>query len=159
MSLYSTDREILESAVNWLGHGFCTALVTVAKTWGSSPRPIGSLMLMREDGVHCGSVSGGCVEEDLVQRYRDGQINASFPTMIDYGVDRQESTRLGLPCGGRLELLIEQVDSVSQLLSLLNKVKANELIARRVCLTTGEVSLHPATADTDFYYGLPCHYL
>ena len=152
MSLYSTDREILETAVSWLEQGFRAALVTVAKTCGASPRPVGSLMLMREDGVCSGSVSGGCVEEDLVQRYRDGQIGATFPTMIDYGINRQEATRLGLPCGGRLELLIEQLDSAPRLQTLLTKIKTNELVARRVCLTTGEVSLHPASADDDFYY-------
>ena len=152
MSLYSTDREILETVVTWLEQGFRAVLVTVARTWGSSPRPVGSLMLMRDDGVYSGSVSGGCVEEDLVQRYRDGQIGATFPTLIDYGINRQEATRLGLPCGGRLELLIEQLDGTPGLQTLLNKIKANELVARRVCLTTGEVSLHPASADDDFYY-------
>jgi xanthine dehydrogenase accessory factor len=152
MSLYSTDREILETAVAWLEQGFRPLLVTVVKTWGSSPRPIGSLMLMREDGVYSGSVSGGCVEEDLVQRYRDGQIGVTFPTMIDYGINRQEVTRPGLPCGGRLELLIEQLDSTSGLQTLLNKIKASELVARRVCLATGEVCLQPALADDDFYY-------
>jgi xanthine dehydrogenase accessory factor len=152
MSLYSTDREILETAVAWLEQGFRPALVTVAKTWGSSPRPAGSLMLMREDGVCSGSVSGGCVEEDLVQRYRDGQIGATLPTTIDYGINRQEATRLGLPCGGRLELLVEQLDSTPGLQALLSRIEASEPVARRVCLTTGEVSLHPARADDDFYY-------
>lgn len=152
MPLYSTDREILETAVTWLEQGLRPALVTVARTWGSSPRPAGSLLLMRKDGVCSGSVSGGCVEDDLVQRYRDGQIGASFPTMIDYGINRQEATRLGLPCGGRLELLVERLDSVAGLQTLLNRVGASELVTRRVCLTTGEVSLHPATADDDFCY-------
>ena len=152
MSLYSSDREILETAIAWLEQGMRPVLVTVAKTWGSSPRPAGSLMLMREDGVCSGSVSGGCVEEDLVQRYRDGQIDATFPTMIDYGINREEATRLGLPCGGRLELLIEQLDSTPGLQALLNRIEAGELVARRVCLKTGEVSLHPARADDDFYY-------
>ncbi|HAJ93127.1 MAG TPA: hypothetical protein DCO71_11030 [Gammaproteobacteria bacterium] len=151
MSLYGTDREILETAVDWLEQGVRPALVTVAKTWGSSPRPVGSLLLMRADGQFSGSVSGGCVEDDLVQRYRDGQLGASFPTLIDYGINRQEATRLGLPCGGRLELLVEQLDSTAQLQTLLDKTRANELVARRVCLTTGEVSLHPASADDDFF--------
>jgi xanthine dehydrogenase accessory factor len=152
MSLYSTDREILETAAAWLEQGLRAALVTVAKTWGSSPRPAGSLMLLREDGTCSGSVSGGCVEGDLVQRYRDGQIDTSLPTTIDYGINRQEATRQGLPCGGRLELLVEQLDSVPALQTLLNRIRAGELVTRRVCLTTGEVSLHPASADDDFYY-------
>jgi len=152
MPRYSTDREILQTAVRWLEQGFCPVLVTVARTWGSSPRPAGSMLLMREDGQLRGSVSGGCVEEDLLARYRSQQLGDTFPTIIDYGINRAEATRMGLPCGGRLELLIEQLDSATRLQALLKKIRENELVARRVCLTTGEVSLHPASAGDDFYY-------
>jgi len=152
MPHFGTDREILGTAIDWLDQGYRVALVTVARTWGSSPRPIGSLMLMRNDGIHAGSVSGGCVEEDLVARYRDQQLASSYPTLIDYGIDRQEATRFGLPCGGRLELLVEELDSPIQLQSLLNNIQNKELILRQVCLNTGEVSLHPANASDDFEY-------
>jgi xanthine dehydrogenase accessory factor len=152
MPIFGTDREILETAVNWIGQGFYPALVTVVRTWGSSPRPVGSLMLMREDGIHTGSVSGGCVEEDLVSRYRSHQLSDCFPTMIDYGINREEASRLGLPCGGRLELLIEQLQSVTTLQVLLDKLQSHHLVARRVCLSSGEVSLHPATATAEFSY-------
>ena len=147
--LYSTDREVLETATRWLDEGRRTALVTVAKTWGSSPRPAGALMLMDADGTFVGSVSGGCVEEDLVMRYRAGQLGDQFPTLIDYGVDREAATRLGLPCGGRLELLVEQLDSVAPLRRLLDKVSVGELVARRVCLGSGEVSLHAVSTASD----------
>ena len=152
MTLHSTDQQILETAIEWIQQGHKPALVTVAKTWGSSPRPAGSLMLMRDDGIHVGSVSGGCVEEDLVARYRDKQLSDTFPTMIDYGVDKQQATRFGLPCGGRLELCIEQLESAEQLTALLNKCKRHEIIIRRVCLNTGEVSLHKAQASDEFSY-------
>ncbi len=153
MPIYGADREILETAVNWIGQGFYPALVTVVRTWGSSPRPVGSLMLMREDGIHAGSVSGGCVEEDLVNRYCRHQLSDSFPSMIDYGINREEASRLGLPCGGRLELLIERLHNIKALQVLLDKLQSSQLVARRVCLNTGEVSLHPATtASEDFSY-------
>jgi xanthine dehydrogenase accessory factor len=152
MPIYGADREILETAVNWIGQGFYPVLVTVVKTWGSSPRPVGSLMLMREDGIHAGSVSGGCVEEDLVSRFRRHQLSDSFPSMIDYGINREEASRLGLPCGGRLELLIERLHNIKALQVLLDKLQSSQLVARRVCLNTGEVSLHPATASEDFSY-------
>lgn len=152
MPRYGTDREILETAISWLQQGHQLALVTVVRTWGSSPRPIGSLMLMHEDGVHVGSVSGGCVEEDLVARYRDQQLGSTYPTLIDYGINRQESTRFGLPCGGRLELLVEELDNQAQLQTLLDKIQNKELISRQVCLNTGEVSLHAASASDDFAY-------
>jgi xanthine dehydrogenase accessory factor len=149
MPLYSTDREILETAIDWLEAGHRPALVTVARTWGSSPRPVGSLLLMREDGACSGSVSGGCVEEDLVARYRDGQLPEVFPTRIDYGINREEAARFGLPCGGRLELLVERLDSPIPMRVLLDRIRANAPIARRVCLKTGEVSLHAASAEDE----------
>lgn len=127
------------------------ALVTVAKTWGSSPRPVGSLLLMDADGAFAGSVSGGCVEEDLVLRYQKRQLGEQLPTLIDYGVDQAAATRMGLPCGGRLELLVEQLDSAAPLRRLLDRVCAGELVARRVCLGTGEVSLHGVSAATETF--------
>jgi xanthine dehydrogenase accessory factor len=152
MPLYSTDREVIETAISWLETGHRPALVTVARTWGSSPRPAGSLMLMRNDGVYTGSVSGGCVEEDLVARYRDRQIGEVFPTLVDYGINQADAARLGLPCGGRLELLVERLDSPVTLHMLLDRIKTNALMTRRVCLNTGEISLHPASAGDEFCY-------
>lgn len=150
-TLYSTDREVLETAVHWLEEDRRVALVTVAKTWGSSPRPAGALMLMESGGAFVGSVSGGCVEEDLVMRYRAGQLGDRFPTLIDYGVDREAATRLGLPCGGRLELLVEQLDSAAPLRQLLEKIRSGQLVARSVCLATGEASLHAASGVIDTF--------
>ena len=152
MSAYGTDRTILQNALDWIVQGHQAVLVTVVKTWGSSPRPKGSLMVIRDDGMHAGSVSGGCVEEDLFARYRNGELADRYPTLVDYGIDRQEATRFGLPCGGRLELLLERLDSTAPLETILNAVKTGKLIKRRVCLNTGEVSLHPAVAADDFQY-------
>lgn len=151
MPLGDSDREILKHAIDWLGAGQRVALVTVGKTWGSSPRPAGSLMLIRGDGVHAGSVSGGCVEEDLVRRFRDRELS-EFPTRIDYGVDRQQALRFGLPCGGRLELVVEELDSPAPVQALLERIQQGELVKRRVCLRTGEVSLHAAHGAQEFLY-------
>jgi len=152
MSTYESDRELVQTGIDWLERGHAVALVTVVKTWGSSPRPAGSLLLMRDDGIHQGSVSGGCVEEDLLTRYREGHLTQQLPTLIDYGVNQQQAARFGLPCGGRLELAVEQLDNVAQLQLLADKLDRNELVRRRLCLNTGEVSLHPATASDDFSY-------
>lgn len=152
MTIYNTDREILQTAIDWLERGHQVALVTVAKTWGSSPRPRGSMLVMREDGIHAGSVSGGCIEEDLLSRYKNHEITEHFPNLINYGVDRQDALRLGLPCGGRLELIIEQPESAFQLKTLLQKINNGELVTRRVCMNTGEVSLHNNSGHKDFHY-------
>jgi xanthine dehydrogenase accessory factor len=138
------DREVLEAALGWLRAGRRVGLVTVVRTWGSSPRPAGSLMALRDDGEYAGSVSGGCVEADLVGRWRGGDV-AEPPTLIDYGVDSARAARFGLPCGGRLELLVEELPGPEPLARLLARLDAGELVCRRVCLGTGEVSLHPGT--------------
>ncbi len=151
MSLFSPDRDVLQTAWDWLNQGHRIALATVAKTWGSSPRPVGSLMVVRGDGLHMGSVSGGCVEEDLIARFRDQQI-AEPIGIIDYGVSGDQAGRLGLPCGGRLEVLVERIETPESLEPLLAALSHGELVARRVCLHTGQVDLFPATAHDTFVY-------
>ena len=152
MQSYGTDQEVLQTAYQWLQQGYEVALVTVLKTWGSSPRPLGSLMIMRRDGIHAGSVSGGCVEEDLLQRYRDQQLSDTYPTRVDYGINRADATRFGLPCGGRLELLIEQLDDSKQLQQLLAALQQHQLMTRHVDLQTGVVRLQAASAEQHFVY-------
>lgn len=152
MQHYCTDQDVLHTAHEWLLHGHEVILVTVLKTWGSSPRPPGSLLIMRSDGVLRGSVSGGCVEEDLLQRYRDQQLSDSYPSRVDYGVNRDDATRFGLPCGGRLELLVEQLNDHAQLQQLLDTLQHQQLIARHLDLQTGKVSLEEARAEQDFVY-------
>lgn len=147
-----TDQQVLQTANAWLLQGHEVALVTVLKTWGSSPRPPGSLFIMRRDGVMAGSVSGGCVEEDLVQRYCSQQLSDSYPVRIDYGVNREDATRFGLPCGGRLELLVEQLHDKTQLQALLDALQQQQLIARHVDLQSGEVTLLAAGVEQDFVY-------
>ena len=152
MQHFGADQEVLQTAYEWLKQGHDVVLVTVLKTWGSSPRPPGSLLVMRRDGVIAGSVSGGCVEEDLVQRYRDQQLSDTYPTRINYGVNREDATRFGLPCGGRLELLVEQLEDGEHLNQLLDALQQQHLVARHVDLQTGKVSLQAAKTEQDFIY-------
>jgi len=119
------------------------ALVTVLRTWGSSPRPPGSLLAMSAAGALAGSVSGGCVEAELLARFQAGELAEPFPTLVDFGVDSDQASRLGLPCGRRLELLIEGLDAAESIEALLRRLGSGDLVARRVYLNTGEVSLHP----------------
>lgn len=147
-----SDIEVLRTAADWLEDGRDVALVTVARTWGASPRPVGSLMAMDREGRWEGSVSGGCVEADLLARYRDGELAGPLPTLVDYGTDPGRAERLGLPCGGRLELVVEVLESAAPLNALLEMVGRGKQVLRRVCLNTGEVSLHPAGDDSAFRY-------
>lgn len=152
MNQYGTDYDVLLKAREWLGDAHRVLLVTVLKTWGSSPRPVGSVMVMSNRGIIHGSVSGGCVEEDLLQRFLDHQLSESFPTQINYGVNRAEASRFGLPCGGRLELLIEQLNDVDELQQLLDAIQQQHLITRQVNLQNGEVSLQAASSQQQFEY-------
>jgi xanthine dehydrogenase accessory factor len=148
----STDQDVLQTAVAWLDQGQKVTLFTVARTWGSSPRPPGSLLAVSSDGRLSGSVSGGCVEDDLLQRLGEGSLSAETPTLVDYGVDRQEAARMGLPCGGRLELLVEGLESAVPVRPLLEALQARRLMTRRVCLSSSESSLHPADREENFFY-------
>jgi xanthine dehydrogenase accessory factor len=123
-------------------------LFTVADTWGSSPRPAGSLLLVDAEGRETGSVSGGCIEADLVQRCRTGEFAAGPPILIRYGVDRDEARRFGLPCGGRLELIVERIGATEPWRRLAEHVHARRSMLRRLCLDTGEASLHRDRPDT-----------
>ncbi len=146
----SLDQEILDAICRLTDGGGW--LFTVASTWGSSPRPPGSLLLIDRAGCQTGSVSGGCVEEDLVERVRAGAFPAESPMALTYGTDPEEAARFGLPCGGRLELVAEPLAGIDQWRHLREQVASRKTVQRRLCLSTGEASLHTAPASTPFRY-------
>ncbi|MDU9050776.1 MAG: XdhC family protein [Candidatus Electrothrix sp. Rat3] len=148
---YGTDREVLAAAADWVNAGQRVALVTVVKTWGSSPRPPGSLLVMRGDGRFEGSVSGGCIEDNLIARFCEKTLAVTRSMLISYGVQGGDAARFGLPCGGRLELLLEPLQDAAPLNALLADLKANKLVRRQVCLKTDEVTLHPAAPEEEFF--------
>lgn len=148
----TADHEVLRTAIEWLTAGEPVYLATVARTFGSSPRPPGSLAVLAASGRFAGSVSGGCMEDDLVTRLRSGRLPEKFPAIITYGVTREEAQRFGLPCGGKLELVLEKLESATSLKSILEKIDARQQVLRHVCLDTGEASLHPAADREEFFY-------
>jgi xanthine dehydrogenase accessory factor len=139
----SVDREVLKSAVAWLAAGHRSVLATVVRTWGSAPRPVGAMLVIRDDGMVMGSVSGGCVEDDMIDRVRAAKIAAGRPELVVYGVTKEQAERFGLPCGGTLEIVVEPVTGASQLAELLERVSRHELVARRLDMSTGAVTLAP----------------
>jgi len=98
----SVDLEVLKSSARWLADAHRVLLVTVVKTWGSSPRPVGAMLAARADGHVVGSVSGGCIEDDLIDRVRQRGIEQERPQALKYGISAQEAHRFGLPCGGTI---------------------------------------------------------
>lgn len=150
----SLDLRVLGDALAWRNAGHGVTLVTVVETWGSAPRPPGALLAVRDDGVVSGSVSGGCVEDDLIARVKAGQ-RGSLPAMIAYGVSKEEAARFGLPCGGTLRLVQEPVLDTAWIEQLLARTAAHELVARTLTFATGEVTLsHPERGDRMHFDGL-----
>ena len=141
----SIDLEVLKAADAWLDEGHACELVTVVQTWGSSPRPVGAMMVIRQDGRIIGSVSGGCIEDDLIARVRGAEVKRSAPELVTYGISAEEAYRFGLPCGGTIKLAIEPLAEKSKIKQLLAHVTRHELVMRQLDLHSGAVRLAPAT--------------
>ena len=139
----SVDIEVLRTAEEWRKNGHRAALGTIVKTWGSAPRPVGAMVAIRDDGQIVGSVSGGCVEDDLVEKVRDKLAAAKKPELLTYGVTNEEATRWGLPCGGTLQLVVEPVTEKSGLGELLAKIQSQQLVRRRLEMDSGRATLEP----------------
>lgn len=141
----NVDVIVLKALQGWRMQGMAGLLVTVVRTWGSSPRPVGSIMAMREDGTVVGSVSGGCIEDDLIAQHHSIGAAAWSARMgtrrLKYGVSADEAHRFGLPCGGTLELVVEYNPDGKQLQSLVSLLDAGHLVERTLRLSDGSVTL------------------
>ncbi|HEX5392639.1 MAG TPA: XdhC family protein [Rhodocyclaceae bacterium] len=138
----NSDLQVLATARRWYAGGHRFALVTVARTWGSAPRPPGSWLALRDDGQLEGSVSGGCIEDDLIARMREGRLGPSrAPFKLVYGVTKDEATRFGLPCGGTLELVVEPAPDPARLEDLAARLSNRQLAKRHVDLRNGIVEI------------------
>ncbi|MBY0269366.1 MAG: XdhC family protein [Burkholderiales bacterium] len=140
----SVDLQVIRTARDWVGSGRRVVLATVIRTWGSAPRPIGALSAIRDDGMVVGSVSGGCVEDDMITRVKAGTLAENTPTTTKYGVSAEEAQRFGLPCGGTLELVLEPLTAASGLDDLLSRIERHELVLRRLDMKTGRATTGPA---------------
>jgi xanthine dehydrogenase accessory factor len=140
----SVDLQVLATARQWAAQGRRVAWVTVARTWGSAPRPPGSWLVVRDDGLIEGSVSGGCIEDDLVARMRAGEMGGTQPFTLTYGVTQEEAARIGLPCGGTLEVVVEPSASAALLDELAARLARRQLTTKRVDLQSGLTTLADA---------------
>lgn len=143
----SVDLNVLRSVLEWRRAGQGVTLYSVVQTWGSAPRPPGAMLALREDGMVIGSVSGGCIEDDLIARLHDGRLpqDGAPVQWVTYGVTREEAARFGLPCGGTLRLTEERVGDPAWVAELLARCEAHEIVARELNLGSGEVLLKPAS--------------
>jgi len=146
MSIDNNDREVLTTAATWLEEGRDVELVTVARTWGSSPRPPGSLAAIRDDGVLVGSVSGGCVEKQLSESFRQIDKSRAFTHVIN----DEDARRYGLACGGEIELVFESLNDASILREILVKLDRRERVKRQVEVGDSPAVLLPATRQDAF---------
>jgi len=167
------DVMVLRSLRDWRKSGHRALLATVVRTWGSSPRPVGSIMALCDSGSVVGSVSGGCIEDDLIDRFTKAYANAARvgssdtstsrgtasadlsqipsgpPQHVKYGITADEAHRFGLPCGGTLELLLEFDPATAQLEELVQRLEKGELVQRVTVLATGESHLQASTSPQD----------
>ncbi|MBD1598177.1 XdhC family protein [Pseudomonas typographi] len=139
----SVDLQVLQNLLDWCLEGRRCVLYTVAQTWGSAPRQPGAMMVLREDGVVCGSASGGCIEADLISRLHDGRLGKGV-NLITYGVSREQAARFGLPCGGTLRLVEEPVADAGWVQALLAQCQAQRTVVRELDFASGAVALAPA---------------
>ena len=102
-------EDILKAAAQWRAEGRGVALATVVKTWGSSPRPVGSQLVVDDAGSMLGAVSGGCIEGAVVLEAREAIADGS-PRVLDYGVTNEQAWEVGLACGGKIQIYVEKVD-------------------------------------------------
>jgi xanthine dehydrogenase accessory factor len=140
-AMNSMDVEVIRSAMDWMNRGHRVVLGTVVRTWGSSPRPPGSLMIIRDDGQVAGSLSGGCIEDDLIGRVKRGELAQRLPQSTTYGVSAAEAQRFGLPCGGTVQIVLEPLSAQALLRELLAAIEQHRVVRRRLDMATGLVSL------------------
>ena len=140
----NADTEVLNQLTRWVEAGQMAWLCTVVKTWGSSPRPIGSLLCCNDEGHVAGSLSGGCIEEDLLERLKDGKLATDKPELLIYGATEEEVERFQLPCGGQLHVVIEPMSEKKHLTALqqiVNRLATRECIERTLDVATGDMQV------------------
>ncbi|GAB5467048.1 MAG: XdhC family protein [Rhodospirillales bacterium] len=104
-----TAEDLLATAAQWRDEGRKVALATVVATWGSSPRPVGSQLLVDQAGKMAGSVSGGCIEGAVVMEAAQVMQDGT-PKLLTYGVTDEEAWTVGLACGGEVKVFVEAME-------------------------------------------------
>jgi xanthine dehydrogenase accessory factor len=144
--------EVLSTITRWLDGGHQTRLVAVVKTWGSSPRPVGSMLGVRSDETLVGSVSGWCVEDDLIERVRSDAIASQLPRVLTYSVTQTERRRFGMTWCGTLQQVVEPLDSADDLHRIVENIEQGHIVSHRLQIQTGLADIRPAIHDQGFSF-------
>lgn len=152
----AANHQVIGQTHDWLQSGRKCWLSTVVATYGSSPRPEGSMMVCSEDGHIVGSLSGGCVEEDLVEKLKNGVLAEAHPQFFRYGESDEEAEQLGLPCGGHLDIVIEPLRNDEQTLIdfdlLSTRLQQRKLSERILDVGTARRKVHEIEEYAPFSY-------
>ena len=154
--MQSVDQQVLGQARDWLRDGQPCWLATVVATYGSSPRPVGSLLTCNLDGRIEGSLSGGCVEDDLLDKLTAGHLAQDHPQFFRYGETEEEAEQLGLPCGGHLDIVVEPhtptVASRAHFDHLVDRLARRACVERTVWLKSGTCEYRDVEDHADLRY-------
>lgn len=144
---------VLQQLNLWLNQGIKPWLATVIETYGSSPRPVGSMMIYHPDKGIIGSLSGGCIEQELLNQLASNAPNTSLncPTIIRYGDSAEQRSRLALPCGGHLDILLEKIDTQDQphFQKIETALSSRQWISRHIDLGTSNIKIEYEFSEHD----------
>ena len=150
--MQAVDQQVIGQARDWLRGGEACWLATVVATYGSSPRPVGSLLTCNRRGSLVGSLSGGCVEDDLLARLAAGELAQERPQFLRFGETEAEAEALGLPCGGHLDIVVEPLApaAAAHFDQLAARLEARQCVERTLRLGSGRYQ----TRDVDRHANL-----
>lgn len=153
--MQSLDLEVFPKLIGWLERGIPAWLCTVTSTWGSAPRDVGSLMACNAEGQQSGSLSGGCIEEDLLESFTRGELAGDHPQHLLYGATPEEAERLKLPCGGTLGVLLEPMQperDLPWLRVVQQHIEQRQCITRQIDFQNGVSDLTPSSVNPVFSF-------
>ena len=154
--MQAVDQQVLDQVCAWLEADESCWLATVVETWGSSPRPVGSLLTCNRAGLVRGSLSGGCVEDDLLEKLASGELARERAQFFQYGITPEETERLGLPCGGHLNIVVEPLPANDAFRGhfghLRERVAGRRSVRRTVNLRNGATAIKVVDAHAPLDY-------
>lgn len=147
-TVQSTEYRVIEALIHWLSEGHSAWLCTIVKTWGSSPRPAGSVLAFHPALGIVGSLSGGCIEEALIRKLSSesqGAKSTNSAYLYDYAISADDQIQYSLPCGGQLTLLVESIEptpiNIQHFKAIQDALHHRKRIRREVSLSNGVMSL------------------